>query len=190
MRVIYEAADIDVTTAQRQAADAQESFVAFTSVRSLTSGTGALTVGPRASKPASAAVNDFYFENDVGFLDHWTGFVWKYVAGMGAGTDAARAAITVTTNDNGGWWYATDTGKLWRIEGGVWVDKFTSIALTTSLKIGVTKVIGAQGAAVANVATADATDLATVLTLANETKAQLNALLARLRASGGHGLIA
>ena len=65
-----------------------------------------------------------------------------------------------------------------------------TLDLTTSLKVAGTKVLGAQGAAVANVASADATDLATVLTLANETKAQLNAWLARARASGGHGLIA
>jgi hypothetical protein len=45
-------------------------------------------------------------------------------------------------------------------------------------------------AAVADVASADATDLAEVITLANEIKAQLNTWLARARATGGHGLIA
>ena len=49
------------------------------------------------------------------------------------------------------------------------------------------QVVSARQAAVATVASADATDLASALTLANETKAQLNDLLAKLRT---HGLIA
>lgn len=52
------------------------------------------------------------------------------------------------------------------------------------------KVRGKQGAAVSDVASADATDLASVITLANEAKVQLNALLAELRAATGHGIIA
>lgn len=50
-----------------------------------------------------------------------------------------------------------------------------------------TQVVGARGAAVADVASANASDLATAITLANETKTQVNAWLARARA---HGLIA
>lgn len=61
---------------------------------------------------------------------------------------------------------------------------------TTSFQQGGVKVVGAQGAAVADAASPDATDLATAITLVNELKAQLNTLLARLRASTGHGLIA
>jgi hypothetical protein len=50
-----------------------------------------------------------------------------------------------------------------------------------------TQVVGAQGAAVADAANADATDLPSALALVNELKAQFNAALARARA---HGLIA
>lgn len=42
----------------------------------------------------------------------------------------------------------------------------------------------AVGADVSDIASVDASDLATVITLANETKAQVNALLASLRAAG------
>lgn len=187
MRADYGAPDIDTSLAQRLAANAQQSFVAFQSVRALNSGAGALTTGTRASKPASAALNDFYFETDVGWLDYWSGTSWKYIAGMGYGTNAVRAAIAVTANDNGATYITNDQNKIWQVVAGVWVDRFVTLDLTTSLKIAGVKVIGAQGAAVVNVASADATDLATVITLANETKAQLNALLARVRA---HGLIA
>jgi len=41
-----------------------------------------------------------------------------------------------------------------------------------------------QAAAVADIATVDATDLATAITLANANKAKINALLASLRAAG------
>ncbi len=54
------------------------------------------------------------------------------------------------------------------------------IDMATSLKKSGTKVVGAQGAAVADATGASLAD----------TTAQLNALLARLRASTGHGLIA
>lgn len=53
-----------------------------------------------------------------------------------------------------------------------------------------TQVLSARKSAVADVASANATDLASAITLANETKTQLNALLNRLRASTGHGIIA
>lgn len=183
----YEAPDLDTTMAQRQAADAQASFVNFTSIRALTSGTGTLTTGTRAAKPGSAALNDFYFETDTGWLDYWAGTAWKYLAGVNVGTNATRAAISVTANDNGALFFTNDQNKLWRVEAGAWVDKSVTYDLTTSLKVAGTKVIGTQGGVVANVASADASDLASAITLANEIKAQLNTLLARQRA---HGLIA
>lgn len=52
----------------------------------------------------------------------------------------------------------------------------------TSLKVGGTKVVGAQGAAVADAAGGAVIDV--------EARAALNALLAELRAATGHGLIA
>lgn len=66
---------------------------------------------------------------------------------------------------------------------------FTTVNVTTQYNVAGTKVVGAQGAAVADVASPDATDLPTVITLANEIKAQFNTWLARARASTGHGLI-
>lgn len=65
----------------------------------------------------------------------------------------------------------------------------SSINVATSFKVATVKVVGAQGAAVADVASPDAVDLASAITLANETKAQLNAWLSRARAATGHGLI-
>jgi hypothetical protein len=168
--------------AQRQAADAQDSFVSFTSVRSLTSGAGSLSTGTRASKPGSAALNDFYFETDTGWLDYWAGTAWKYLAGINVGTDATRAAITVTANDNGALFFTNDQNKIWRVEAGAWVDKFVTLDLTTSLKVAGNKVIGARGAAVA-----DATGGAVIDV---EARAAINALLARFRVTGGHGAIA
>src|SRR5690242_6153470 len=103
MQSAYEAPDIDTSMAQRQASAAQESFVSFTSVRQQTSGAGALSTGVRSGKPGSAALNDFYFETDTEWLYYWGGTAWLYMAGMNAGTDAVRAAITVTANDNGAW---------------------------------------------------------------------------------------
>lgn len=140
----YESPDIDVTSAQRQAAEAQASFVSFTSIRALTSGAGTLTTGTRASRPGSAALNDFFFETDTGWLDYWAGTAWKYLAGVNVGTNATRAAITVTANDNGALFFTNDQNKLWRVEAGAWVDKTVSFDLTTSLKIGGTKVVGAR----------------------------------------------
>lgn len=52
------------------------------------------------------------------------------------------------------------------------------------------RVVRDRGAAVADVASANATDLASVILVANECKQELNLLLARLRAPTGHGLIA
>lgn len=176
MNQAYQSPDIDTTMAQRQAADAQESFVAFTSVRALTSGAGTLTTGTRAAKPGSAALNDFYFETDTGWLMYWAGTAWKYLAGVNVGTNAVRAAITVTANDNAALFFTNDQNKLWRVEAGAWVDKFVSLDLTTSLKIGGTKVIGAQGAAVA--------DASGGVTIDAEARTALNALLARARAHG------
>lgn len=140
----YSAPDIDTTMAQRQVAAVQESFINFTSVRALTSGAGSLTTGTRASRPGSAALNDFYFETDTGWLDYWGGTAWKYLAGINVGTNAVRAAITVTANDNGALFFTNDQNKLWRVEAGAWVDKTVSFDLTTSLKIGGTKVVGAR----------------------------------------------
>jgi len=187
----YESPDIDVTGAQRQAAEAQESFVQFTSIRELGgSADASFTFGTRATRPASGAAGDRFFATDRNWLYYYTGIAWAIVAGLAFGTDATRAAITPDATDNGAAFYATDTGILWSVAAGAWFNKFVDIAATTGFKVGANYVVKARGTAVTDVAAADATDLATVITLANESKAQLNTLLARLRAATGHGLIA
>lgn len=112
-------------------------------------------------------------------------------------SNAARevAAIYVEATENHG---ASNAGTKFRVRGVAngsttlsdIVEMQRGIGLdikSGALLVAATQVVGAQGAAVADVASADATDLASVITLANETKAQLNTLLARQRA---HGLIA
>lgn len=63
-----------------------------------------------------------------------------------------------------------------------------TLNIATEYQIASTKVVGARGAAVADVASANATDLPTAITLVNEVKAQVNTAFARLRAATGHGL--
>lgn len=147
------------------------------------------TAGTRADRlSASGSLeNDLWYETDTAWLYRWGGVSWQFVTGLYAATDATRLALSVSAADNGALFYATDAGKLWKVEAGAWADKFVTLTVTTSFKVGANQVVGARGAAVANVASADATDLASAITLANETKAQLNALLARARS---HGLIA
>jgi hypothetical protein len=61
--------------------------------------------------------------------------------------------------------------------------------VATSYKVAGNKVLGARGAAVADVTSPDATDLASAITLANELKARLNTFISRFRVTGGHGSI-
>lgn len=180
MKPEYSAPDIDTASAQRQAADAQviatENFV---SVRELSSGAGNLATGSRASKPGSGALNDFFFETDTNWLYFWSGTAWIFMCGLNFGTNATRAAITVSASDNGAAFFTTDQNKLWQVSGGVWVDRSVTFDLTTSLKVAGTKVIGAQGAAVADPTGGAVIDV--------EARAQLSLLLARVRT---HGMIA
>lgn len=191
MRNAYQSPDLEVTATQRQLGALESvSVEQFQSIRDLAGSSDAsFSFGTRASRPASGAQGDRFFATDRNWLYYWTGTVWAIVAGLWFTTDATRAAVTPDTTDNGAAAYTTDTSKLWRVSSGAWVDSFVSLDVTTSYEVGGTKVIGARGAAVADVASADATDLPTAITLANETKAQLNALLARIRAATGHGLI-
>lgn len=182
---------IDTTATQRQVgALGEQTLEQFTNIRALGGSTDAsFSFGTRASRPSSGAAGDRYFAQNRQTLYVWNGTAWEVVVGFDSGTDATRAAITPDASDNGAFFYTTDTGKLWEVAGGAWVDRFVDIAVTTGFKVGANYVVKARGAAVADVASADATDLPTVITLANETKAQLNLLLARIRAATGHGLI-
>jgi hypothetical protein len=124
-----ESPDIDTTTAQRQAAEAQASFVSFTSVRALTSGSGALSVGARAAKPGSAGTLDFYYESDTRWLYYYSGTAWLFLTGTNSGNDSARAAITVTANDNGALFISTDIKAVYQVSGGAWVLRFSGARL-------------------------------------------------------------
>jgi len=80
--------------------------------------------------------------------------------------------------------------RLLFVEGSTGVTTLNSVLdLTTGkvIKINGFQVVGARQAAIADVASADATDLTTVIALANELKTKLNLSLAKDRT---HGLIA
>jgi hypothetical protein len=85
-----------------------------------------------------------------------------------------------------------DTGSI-VTEGGIGVEKSIvaggsiNIASGQGYKVAGTKVVGGQASAIADVSTADATDLTSAIALANANKAKINTTLAMLRT---HGLIA
>ena len=85
--------------------------------------------------------------------------------------------------DNGETVLGTDPGgsELFRVGGSV------NITSGQGYKVAGTKVVGAQASAIADVSTADATDLPSAIALANANKAKINSTLAMLRT---HGLIA
>jgi hypothetical protein len=145
MRTEYSAPDISTESALRQAGATEQSFVEFTSIRTVSgSADASFSFGVRASRPSSGAQGDRYFATDRNWLYYYTGTAWAIVTGLMFGTDAARAAITPDAADNGAAFYTTDTNKLWRVSGGAWVDSFVSIDVTTSYEVGGTKVIGAR----------------------------------------------
>lgn len=140
-----ESPDIETTSALRQVGATAESFTAFTSPRALGGSTNAaFSFGTHALRPASGAQGDSYFETDRNYLYYYDGTKWLYEAGVNVGTDATRAAITVTANDNGALFYTTDTGALWRVEGGAWVNKFVTVSATTAFKVGANQVLNAR----------------------------------------------
>jgi hypothetical protein len=140
-----ESPDIDTTMAVRQSGAAVESFSSFQTIRSLPgSANAAFAFGSHALRPASGAQGDSYFETDRNYLYYYDGTKWLYEAGVNVGTDATRAAITVSVNDNGALFYTTDTGALWRVEGGAWVNKFVTISATTAFKVGANQVLNAR----------------------------------------------
>lgn len=188
----YDIEGSQVIATQTQAYEAQgvaAQAIAQT-VRSQSGTAAALTTDTRANKATTTGslANDLYLESDTNWLWRWTGTAWAFVTGLYVATDATRTALTISAADNGALFYATDTGILWKVEAGAWANKFSVVTVSTSFNVGANKVLGARGAAVADIASADATDLATVITLANEIKAQSNLGFARLRSTTGHGL--
>lgn len=137
MQTDYSAPDIDTSLAQRRAAEAQENFISFSSIRTVAgSADASFGFGARASRPASGIQGDRYFANNIGsrggWLYYWTGTAWAIVVGWASGTDAARAALTVTAVDNGAWFNTTDTSKFWEVSGGAWVDRTPAAGTVTS----------------------------------------------------------
>lgn len=114
--------------AQRQVGSTQAEFVEFQTIRTVAgSADASFSFGTRASRPASGAAGDRYLATDIGaiggWLYYWTGTAWEIVMGWASGTDAVRAAITVSAVDNGAWFYASDTQKFWEVAGGAWTDR-------------------------------------------------------------------
>jgi len=190
MQTALESPSLDVTANTRQlGALATDTLDQFQTIRTLQgSADAAFTFGPRAARPSSGAEGDRFFADDLNTLYYYTGVQWAVVVGFNSGTDATRSAFTPDATDNGMFFYTTDTGKLWEVSSGAWADRFVDIAVTTGFKVGTNYVVKARGAAVGDVASADATDLATAITLVNELKAQVNTGFARLRSTTGHGL--
>jgi hypothetical protein len=95
-------------------------------------------------------------------------------------TDAASTGANTFTESQV---IGTDPGgsELLRVGGSV------NVASGQGYKVAGTKVVGGQASAIADVSTADATDLTSAVALANANKAKINAILAMLRT---HGLIA
>ena len=179
---IDEAQGIATQTQAYEAQGAAAQAVA-TTVRSQSGTAAALTIGTRASKATTTGslANDLFFESDTGFLYYWTGTAWAFMLGIGKGTAATFATITVTAADNGAEYYVTDTGSWWYVAGGAWVER-PHLNVTTEYRVAGNKVVGARGAAVP-----DATGGAVIDT---EARAAINALLARFRVTGGSGAIA
>lgn len=121
VRALEEISLIEVRN-ERQIGAQEESLAQFTSIRALSAGTGVLSVGTRAQKPASAALNDEFLESDTGWRYRFSGTAWLYSSGIAIGTNATRAAITVTANDNGALFYTSDTKLLWRVAAGAWAQ--------------------------------------------------------------------
>ncbi len=103
----------------------------------------------------------------------------SFRTGVAGGAETDRVII----NDNGSVILGTDPGgsELLRVGGSV------NIASGQGYKVAGTKVVGGQASAIADVSTADATDLASAIALANANKSKINTILAMLRT---HGLIA
>lgn len=159
-------------------------------------------------------------DGKVGMTTSGSGkFVWQQHDTYGFGLKNPSGNWVFAAQDDGGIaalsCYAGSTGRLafkstTFSANAVWQNQSIGFERVSDTKVKITQSGGSHGdlklrelfdtndarllttrlSAVADVAAADAADLAEVLTLANETKAKLNTLLARFRATGGHGLIA
>ncbi len=83
-----------------------------------------LDFGLRSAKPAAGNAGLMYFETDTGWLYYDNGTNFLYQAGVHKTTDATRAAISISSNDDKALLYATDTDVWWRVVGGVWTRMY------------------------------------------------------------------
>jgi hypothetical protein len=119
-------------------------------------------------KTGTSANTSYFFTNgtNIGLFDSTNSrFSWSYVIADGS---------FVVGVDPGG-------SGLLRVGGSV------NIASGQGYKVAGTKVVGGQASAIADVSTADATDLSSAIALANANKAKINSILSMVRT---HGLIA
>ena len=83
-----------------------------------------LDFGLRSAKPVAGNAGLMYFETDTGWLYFDNGTNFLYQVGMNKGTEAARAALAVTTDDEGALFYTTDTSVWWRVQTGAWTRMY------------------------------------------------------------------
>jgi hypothetical protein len=95
--------------------------------------------------------------------------------------------VSVSRGDGTGCIFFSATGTRYIYSDGNVFDFSGAPINATSYKVSNTKVVGGQASAIADVSTADATDLTSAIALANANKAKINTILAMLRT---HGLIA
>ena len=100
----------------------------------------------------------------------------------GYGFTATASTITLTVVDAAAARAAISAAKSGVNTDITELNGATQVDVTTRYEVGGTKVVGAQGAAVADAAGGAVIDV--------EARAAINALLAELRAATGHGLIA
>jgi hypothetical protein len=83
---------------------------------------GVLAYGLRSAQPAPGNAGVAYWQTDYNsiYVDNGTNFL--YAVGLHVGSDAARLALGISVNDNGFIWVASDTGLLWQVQGGAWVQ--------------------------------------------------------------------
>lgn len=83
-----------------------------------------LDFGLRASKPTPGNAGLMYFETDTGWLYYDNGTNFLYQIGVNKGTEAVRAALSVSTDDEGALFYTTDTSVWWRVQTGAWARMY------------------------------------------------------------------
>ena len=168
---------------------------------------GTITSGAHIINTGSAANVYFAFTN--GGVSRWTVAMGGSETGSNAGSDlyfnnfndaGDQIATALMIKRNTGDVIANsttessskDTGSI-VAKGGIGVEKSivaggsVNIGSGQGYKVAGTKVVGGQASAIADISTADATDLASAIALANANKSKTNSTLAMIRT---HGLIA